>query len=233
MEKFCAIIPNRPGRELLYSNCLRQLNRMTRKPGKIYNINFSPKTESVDIGDRINEGVKLAKIEGFDLCYCIENDDAYPIDYFERFGNMEADFFGDENTIYYHLTQRAWELTSHQRRSSLFTTGFRISALKDFIFPTNTPFVDIALWKHAQWTKGKKMFVDSGAVGIKGHGIGKMGGKGHQQNMPNKDYDLKWLKSHINNESFKFYHDYFINNTERGEPFSGTKYFSWQELKHI
>lgn len=212
MEPFCVIIPNRPGREKLFDHCIWQINRMTLKPEMIYNIDYPAKGDGIDIGERMNEGVRMAKADGFDLCFVIENDDWYPINYFDRLitrfsnGNINFDFVfdavGSEDTIYYHLKNKTWELTTHQRRSSLFTTGFRISALKDFVFPTNTPFVDIALWKNI---KGRKKFVDTGAVGIKGHGAGLAAGKGHRQIMGNKDPNYSWLKSRVDLISFEFY----------------------------
>ncbi|HMK58332.1 MAG TPA: hypothetical protein VK462_04715 [Nitrososphaeraceae archaeon] len=176
---------------------------MTLKPEMIYNIDYPAKGDSVDIGDRVNEGIRMAKADGFDLCFVIENDDAYPQDYFERFGNTDGyQFFGSQDTIYYHIFNRTWEITSHPGRSSLFTTGFRISALNGYTLPINTPFVDIALWGHS---KGKKKFVNAGAIGIKGHGAGKMGGRGHIQVFPNKDPAFSWLKSHVDPVSFDFY----------------------------
>lgn len=205
MEKFCAIIPNRPGREKLYDFCIHQISKMTLKPDMIYNIDYPAVDDNVDICERVYDGMQRAKADGFDVCFIIENDDRYPPDYFQRFGSMYGyDFFGSPETIYYNINNRSWSRINHNLRSSLFTTGFRIKALEKFIFPKKTPFLDLEIWKHAK-PYSKRMINNTGAIGIKGHGIGLCGGKGHVMNLDKKDPYLNWLRSNMDNESFEFY----------------------------
>ena len=204
MEKFCAIIPNRPGREKLFDFCIYQLSKMTLKPDMVYNIDWIAIDDSIDISERIIDGINRAKADGFDLCFILENDDNYSEDYFKRYGNMsEHDFFGSQETIYYNIRNRTWSRLNHPNRSSLFTTGFRISALKNFIFP-KTAFVDIALWDHAKSYR-KKFIPNTGAIGIKNHGFGLCGGKGHTIQLSKQDAYYNWLRSNINREAFEFY----------------------------
>ena len=92
---------------------------------------------------------------------------------------------------------------SHPGRSSLFVTGFKLSALKDFNWPKKTErFLDISLWSYAKTKKRK--FVETSAIGIK-HNCGKVGGRGHAMVMKNLDNDLTWLKENVDKEAFEFY----------------------------
>lgn len=203
--RFCAIIPDRNDRQELTANCFRQLERMTLQPDEIFHINYAPKIQGYDLVERVNVGVNMAAAEGFDLCFIVENDDALPFNYFERFAPFmtDYDFFGDEQTYYYNIKTLRWSLFTHKHRSSLFTTGFKISALNNFEWPDNSkPFLDIDLWKYARHKK--RIFIDSGAIGIK-HNLGLCGGKGHIMKLKNHDPEMKWLKERVDKESFEFY----------------------------
>lgn len=202
-EKFAVIIPDRSDRPGLTLNCLDQLSRMTVRPDHIYHINWSPLDNRYDLVERIHNGVMRAVEDGVDLVFIIENDDAYPLDYFSRFGSMQADFFGDETTYYYNLKNRTFNSFSHPGRSSLFTTGFRISKIQGFQW-SGDQFLDLRLWKWAGEKNLNRLFITSGAIGIK-HGIGLCGGKGHRMILKNCDPELRWLKGRVDKESFLFY----------------------------
>jgi hypothetical protein len=203
--KFAVIIPDRGDRPELTDFCLRQLERMTLKPDEIFHINYAPKVDGYDLVERINVGVNMAAAEGFDLCFIFENDDYMPANYFEQFlPYFEThDFFGQEHSTYYNLRNLTHNRFDHPYRSSLFTTGFKISALNNFEWPDNSkPFLDIDIWKYARHKR--RIFVETGAIGIK-HALGLCGGKGHKMNMRNKDTDMSWLKARVDAESFEFY----------------------------
>jgi hypothetical protein len=207
MTKFCIIIPDRGDRRELTEFCLKQIDRMSVKPDKIYHINHKPQTEKVDLIHRVKTGINQAKADGFEYVFIFENDDYYPPYYFERYlaewGN--ADFIGDDKTTYYNLRNQTYRTFEHKFRSSLFTTAFRISALNNFdwnSFDQHTPFLDIKLWEYARFRKRK--FVQSDAIGVK-HGVGLCGGKGHGFKMPHFDEDISFLKSHVDNKAFEFY----------------------------
>lgn len=203
MEPFAVIIPDRGDRPELTANCFRQLNRMTLKPSEVFHINYTPITNDFDLVERVYDGVCQAKAKGFDLVFIVENDDSYPADYFERFGDMSADFFGDDLTFYYNLKNRTFKPFPHPGRSSLFTTGFRISKIQGFQFTGNN-FLDVRLWRYAADRALKRSFVHSGCIGIK-HGIGLLGGKGHTMNLPYQDPHMNWLRERVDNDSFQFY----------------------------
>jgi hypothetical protein len=204
--KFAVIIPDRRDRPEFTKNCLRQLERMTLKPDRVFHIDHPALGPGFDLIDRVRQGVSLAEQAGFDWCFIIENDDYYPANYFERFANYTFDysFLGQDYSDYYNLKNLTQNRFQHDYRASLFTTGFRISALNNFTWPENSkPFLDIELWKYARHKKRK--FIDTGALGIK-HGLGLCGGKGHQMNWPkNYDKDMNDLRKKVDAESFQFY----------------------------
>lgn len=209
--KFCCIIPDRGDRKELTDFCLKQLDRMTVKPDKIYHINHRPYVEGVDLVSRIKVGVNLAKEDGIDWCFVFENDDAYPENYFERYLPYlnDYDFIGDDKTIYYNIRTRRWSMFMHGKsngyRSSLFTTAFRISALNNFEWPAETPFLDLKIWEYARHKRRK--FIPSGAVGIK-HNTGKCGGKGHLMKLHNADPEMTFLKSKLQDYHIEFYEQF-------------------------
>jgi hypothetical protein len=203
--RFCAIIPDHGDRPELTAFCLRQLDRMTLKPSEIIHVNYNPERKGFDLVDRIVKGAANAALMDIDLCFIIENDDAMPANYFERFASFfpDYDFFGQDYSWYYNLKNLTYNRFDHPYRSSLFTTGFKISALNNFIWPDNSkPFLDIEIWKYARHKK--RIFIDTGAIGIK-HGVGLCGGKGHKFGMRNKDPEMKWLSERVDAESLEFY----------------------------
>lgn len=199
--KFAVIIPDRNDRKELLSFCLHQLARMNTKPDKIYIIDYPPKDGNFDLVPRIKKGVEQAKADGYDLVFIIENDDFYPADYFDNI--HDADFIGTDKTIYYNLKNNTWQEMKHPARSSLFTTGFKISALDGFNWPKQTEkFLDISLWNHAQ--RKKRAWRNTGAIGIK-TGIGLCAGVGHRATMKNDDRKREWLKANVDQEAWTFY----------------------------
>lgn len=202
--KFAAIVPDRGDRVQFFNHCVDQISRMTLKPDKVFAITYPPHSEDMDLVERVRCGIEQVIDIGIDLTFIIESDDSYPSNYFEQFQPYfdKYDFFGDAYSTYYNLRNKTYNTWHHPGRSSLFTTGFKISALEGFNWPAdNERFLDIRLW---QFAKGKKVkFVDTGAIGIK-HAVGKVGGKGHFMKMRNVDVDYKYLQSKTNG-SFEFY----------------------------
>lgn len=201
---FAVIIPTRD-RPQFFEHCREQMSRQTLKPTKVYAINYPSDNEDIDLVQRVKVGVDMAKSEGFDLVFIVEDDDALPSNYFERYSQhfKTADFIGDSQTTYYNILTLRWSSFSHPGRSSLFTTAFRISALNKFTWPPdNHKFLDMELWKYSVGRKRK--FVDSGAVGIK-HGQGLCGGKGHRMKLANADPAMNFLKGKLESYQIEFY----------------------------
>jgi hypothetical protein len=200
------ITPNRgQDRPQFLGFCADQLLRLNPKPAKIYMIDDEPMSDQVDIVPRLQAGVAMAKAKGIEYAFIIESDDYYPASYLSNFSSG-YDFYGFSTTIYYNLRNRSFKQQSHPGRSSLFCTGFKISALDGFVWPeNNTRFVDIALWNYCRQAKKKaQLLTINPTLGIK-HGIGLVGGKAHGWDMPNKDYDLKYLRSRVDDTAFEFY----------------------------
>jgi len=201
--KFSIIIPDRCDRKELTEHCFFQMDRQTLKPERIYHINYIPLDGEIDLTQRIIKGIDQSERDGIDKCFVVENDDYYPDDYFEKM-QFDCDMIGSEKTVYYNLKFKRLKFINHIGRSSLFCTGFRISKIKNFVFPLKN--LDIRLWLFAQNLKVK--FIETGAIGIK-HGIGLCGGIGHQFNASFvKDSSMVWLQQNTREESFEFYKSY-------------------------
>lgn len=205
---FATITPSRGDRPELLEFCKYQLSRMEVKPDKSYFIDYKPESERIDLVDRVKKGVEMAKADGFDIVFIVEDDDFYPTDYFKHFNRWDYTVWGVEQTTYYNLKSQTYTNFSHPGRSSLFTTGFKISAMNGFRWqaPKNR-FLDIALWEYAENSLlPKQLLSTTKAIGIK-HNVGLCAGKGHTTRGKNTDDDLKWLKQNVDSVAFDFYSD--------------------------
>lgn len=202
MVPFAVITPTRADRPELLEFCKHQVERMTIKPEKHYCITYRP-TTFPDLVERVKKGIDMAISDGFSFVFIIEDDDWYSKNYFELMNPTESDdFIGNDKTLMYHLGNRTYDTAEHPERSSLMNTGFRISALNDFIWPENTPYLDMFIWGHA--LDKRYRFVDNKTVSMK-HGIGMCGGKAHKKVFKNKDENLEWLNANVDSNSFEFY----------------------------
>ncbi len=200
---FATLTPDRNDRPELLEFCKHQLSRMNTKPTHSYFINYPAKAANVDLVERVREGIRQAKADGFDLVMIIENDDFYDRSYFDYL--PDTDFIGSIKTTYYNLKNRTYQDWTHPKRASLFTTGFKISALNDFEWPENSErFLDLSLWNYAVQKRKSIGWRETGAIGIK-HGIGLCGGRGHVQRNKYSDKDLEWLKANTDQDAFTFY----------------------------
>lgn len=206
MEKFATVTPHRGGeRPQFMDMCLLQLGRMGFDETIL--VNHKPHGNVFDLVPRIKLGIETAKAMGIDRVAIVEDDDFYQADYLQHINLDDYDFFGWGSTYYYNLRNRSWQRSYHQdTHSSLFCTAFRISALEGFRWPPDTHvWLDIELWKFAR--HNRRFFLsqeEPPCIGIK-HGIGKVGGKAHGFDMKNKDPDLSWLKSKVDDDAFRFY----------------------------
>lgn len=211
MERFAIIVPDRGDRPELLRKCLDQIKSFHGLSYMLIVVDFSTVSSKPDLVKRIYEGIGIAEDNDIDFVFIIENDDFYPADYLSKMGNPEGyDFIGCEHSYYYNLRNLTWQRFDHSHRSSLFNTGFRISAMNGFpwqrLIRQSDVFLDIEIWKWARRRNRRKIkFVEStGSIGIK-HGIGLCGGKGHRMEMINKDPEMKWLEARVDANSFEFY----------------------------
>lgn len=203
-EKFCTITPSRDRPQFL-EFCKHQISRMTIKPDASYFIDYPAEDLRKDLIPRIRKGIEMAKSDGFDNVYILEDDDWYPKDYFQRMPFNGEDFMGSNKTLCYSLRYHSWGFFTHGH-SSLFHTAFKISALTKFRWPDDdVAFLDLRLWKFANATRtNKHLLSEPVAISIK-HNIGLAGGKGHRMDYENKDYTREHLKSLVDPEAFVFY----------------------------
>lgn len=205
---FCTITPSRGGeRKEFFEFCVQQLVKLTGGKNN-YLMNEHPTGNEVDLVPRIRQGIALAKQDGFTHVYIVEDDDNYKSEYFQS--DLNFDFFGYSDTTYYHLKNRTYQKFTHPKRSSLFTTAFRISALDKFKWDKlklkdKHVFLDIEFWKFATQNRFKvRLLKDNPCLGVK-HNLGLCGGKAHKWTMKNKDHDLSFLKSRVDSDAYEFY----------------------------
>ena len=201
---YCTITPTRDDRPQFLNFCKHQLDRMSEgRPNFI--IDYKPRGTFPDLVPRIQVGIELAKEAGCEYIFIVENDDYYPIDYL-RTKVLDFDFWGCETTTYYNLRTRSYARYPHKHRSSLFCTGFKISAMDGFHWPSDTSvFLDLEIWDYAI-RKRKRISLDqhNPCLGIK-HGIGMCGGKGHRWDMVHKDKNYQYLQENVDADAFEFY----------------------------
>lgn len=211
--RIAIIIPDRNDRPLFLENCLRMMRAQTLCPDHIEIVNDEPINDEYDITLRYRLGYDRLRRKGFDIIALIENDDWYAFDYLETmvrswYSKGMPDLLGLNHTVYYNIKIRAYFTMHHTMRSSAMNTLIKPDL--DFKWcADNEPYTDIHLW---QTLKGeiitpKKLI----CMGIK-HGIGKLGGKMHIDKLARYEHlDLysEWLKSKLDEESFKFYSNYF------------------------
>lgn len=201
------LTPDRGDRNELLAHCKWQVSRYPTKHEHLI-VNYPAVSKNPDLTDRIKFGYEAAIDGCFDFVVIQENDDHYPEDYLLRMWSHfdRTDFIGSEFTYYYNLRNRTWERSMHPNHSSLFCTAFRVEAMKDFKWNNaHKVFLDLDIWRYARNPKFRRTFIDTGAIGIKGHGYGLSGGKGHIQKFNNADPDLEFLKKKVDAHSFDFY----------------------------
>ena len=208
--KIAAITPTRGDRPQFVEHCKYLMQAQTRRPDKHYVIDYAPLNNDCDLIPRIKKGIDLAKADGMDYIFIIEDDDYYSPNYIiemAQYCNFRNLFIGSEITTYYHLTEKGVNIMYHNYRASLFTTTFHINALNSFNWPANDcPNLDYFIWEFAE-DKQKTLYrLDPNiAIGIK-HGIGKCGGNGHNPNIiPYTKWELSELIT--DKKSLEFYNN--------------------------
>ena len=198
---------DRGDRKPLFDHCIWQASRFVSSYDAHILITRPPHSDKPDLTERVKEGYDEAVKLGVDWVIMMESDDWYPENYIHRIMSFagNADFIGSETTVYYNLVNRTWEKTTHPNHSSLFTTAFRVSAMKDFKWKSaHKVFLDLDLWRYARNKQFRRQFIETPAIGIKAN-MGLVGGKGHVMKMKNADPELSWLKERVDENSFEFY----------------------------
>lgn len=214
--KIGILIPTRGDRTEFLKFALEQMDRQTLKPDVIELVNDTPLSNDKDITWRYRIGCERLLSKDVDVVFLIEDDDYYADDYIECMVNAwdaaeRPQIFGIGETTYYHLELSSYNHHMHHERASAFSTMLTAEGIRNMKWPAdNYVFTDIELWKVL---KGKTFIPHKClALGIKGHKSGALfGGMGHIANRilyKNRDLELNWLKSNINDTAFNFYKTY-------------------------
>jgi len=187
--RIAAITPTRGDRPKFLENCITQMQNQTVKLDKHYIIDYPPTSNEVDLIERVKYGIELAKKDGIDFVFIIEDDDYYPTDFIEKTYKEGFDIIGYDSTVYYHIGIKGKKEMTHPERSSLFCTAFKTNALDFFEYPNPTePYLDLKIWKWGVKNLVYYLHHNILAVGIK-HGVGICGGNGHDVNRFKYDLD--------------------------------------------
>lgn len=206
--KIATITPTRGDRPQFFDFARVQLDNQTVQPDTRLYMAYEPENGVFDLTQRVRKGVAMAKNYGAEAVVIWEDDDNYPSDYIETLlpHLKHNDFVGFENTFYYNIKNKTWMHQAHPKRSSLFCTAFKLSAIEDFLWPADHfLWLDIRLWEHARDTRKKVKFIEiNPCTGIK-HGHGLCAGKSHNRVLEHSDKDLSFLKSRVEDYQFEFY----------------------------
>ena len=204
---YAAIIPNRGSERKLFVEWQKQ-RAYDCGYDHVFVIDYEPRSNAIDIYERIALGVSVAKKVNADYCSIIESDDFYGLDYLDTIKKRiepQTEIFGINQTIYYHLFSTGWKRMSHPGRSSLFCTTFKTGAFDKLPqVPSSKPYIDIEWWKDQNVVK--QLINDDLAVGIKhGNVFGRIGGNGHIMHYTKYDLHLTLLKGVLDADAFEFF----------------------------
>lgn len=204
--KVGVIIPDRNDRQKFLEHCKFMLSKQTMQPTFIEVVNFVNPTNNFDLTQRVRIGFDRLK----NICDCvliIENDDYYSENYIETMVNTwielgKPELLGTDYTYYYHVFKKQYRKLVHKGRASLMNTLINTNLNVNWC-DNNEVYLDLHIWKkHNGMTFTPEVPI---AVGIK-HGIGLCGGNGHNgMQFQENDFDLQFLKSIVDKESFNFY----------------------------
>ena len=117
--KIAAITPTRGDRPQFLAHCKYLMQQQTRQPDKHYIIDYEPISTEPDLVPRIKKGIELAKADGMDYIFIIEEDDFYPPNYINDIINEYhyLDVVGENPTMTYHLKTNKYNILNHTPRS--------------------------------------------------------------------------------------------------------------------
>lgn len=191
------------------------LNTQTLQPEIVLEVDYHPLSSQKDITQRYRYGYDWFRGMKMDLLCFWEDDDWYSPQYLEIMA-MEwiiagkPDLFGINYSIYYHIKEFAYFKMVHYQRSPAMATFIRPDMNLTWC-PDDEPYTDSHLWM-CSGIKGLLVSPENIiCMGIK-HGVGVSGGKHHNNEMERYIYpdpEKTFLKEHLDNDSFKFYSNYF------------------------
>lgn len=207
--KIAVLIPTRGNRENFLEFSMKRLKLQSLQPDEIILVNDPPVNNKIDVTWRYRLGLERASNLNCDLVFFWEDDDWYSSDYLSwMYTNWETNgrpaMFGIDETYYHHIKIHKNKYMKHHNRSSAFCMAVTTKILQ-YKWPSNDyPYFDLHMWKNY-----KGVAIPFGdrirAIGIK-HGIGMVGGGGHNVNFKwTNNNALKWFINIIDEESLNFY----------------------------
>lgn len=209
--KIGVLIPTRGDRSIFLEHAKKLIGKQTMKPDLIEIVDDKPLSKGKDITWRYRLGCERLFSKGADVIIFWEDDDWYSPLYIqtlfcEWLKAGKPDIFGINTTVYYHLRSRKYvELGEGNKKASAMATMVTKSVI-NIPYPSDDyVWFDIWIWERL---KGFSIPVQRPLnLGIK-HGIGLTGGIGHNAGASiykKYDYNLKYLHSVVDSESFQFY----------------------------
>ena len=209
--KIGVIMPHRNDRHLFLEQFHRIIAKQTLQPTLIEIVDYIPVSDEVDITPRYRLGYNNLRNKGLDIIAFMEVDDWYSNDYLEIMAknwvkNNKPEMFGPNYTIYYNLRLKAHFTFNHTRRCSMMCTMMKPDMDIEW-GPETNPFTDSYLWLHS---KDRLTFAPEKIIclGIK-HGIGKCGGRWHDEGLEKYCDNSINLKTIMDNEDYLFYSNLF------------------------
>lgn len=222
MNNIAILSIHRGDRPRFLHNLNRMIEKQTLQPSCVHFVDYPPNDDLCDISKRYRNGYEyLSSLPNIELIIIMEVDDYYSPNYIETVYNQwllnnKPDIIGQSYTIYYNIRMFSYFMFNHLERSSMMNTAIK-SRLK-IAWPVDTePYTDTHLWmtqKHLSKVIFKPEAIT--CIGIK-HGVGMTGGSFHTTKLHRYqsihkgvvDLNKEFLKRNMDEESFKFYSEYF------------------------
>lgn len=210
--KVGVLVPTRGNRPEFLQQCKHLISQQTVAPFKVLIRDEKPDNDLPDITKRYRLGSKQLFSEGCTVVLFWEDDDWYAPNYIERmlFEWIKAgkpQIFGVGQSTYYHLFVHKYHTITHPGRASNMATLVTKAVTKIEWCSDDFPYTDLHLWKvldGATFVPEKPV-----CMGLK-HGIGMVGGGGHQHDWYRYDNDDKH-EEHLlktTGSDFLFYHSF-------------------------
>lgn len=209
--KVGVLVPTRGNRSMFLHQAKKMIARQSVRPNFIEIVDDKPKSNAVDITWRYRTGCERLVAKGADVIVFWEDDDWYAKKYIETMvkkwaAHGKPTIFGIDSTVYYHLITNKFRKFEHPNRASMMSTMVTKDIINKKCWPDDDyAYCDLHLWKELN---GKTFQPETQInIGIK-HGIGLVGGGGHQidwERYNSHDHDMSWLLYRIPKIDHPFY----------------------------
>jgi len=188
------VVPTRGDRPLFLKHCKWLLARQRLQPDHICIVDYPPRDNKFDLIERYKYGFnKLFRNHHCHIVFLWEDDDWYSPDYIglmmdEWMRAGKPDLFGIQETIYYNINLRKYNILRHEGRASAMSSMTTRAVLHIPLDRKDQVFMDYNMWLGLRAgsaqpggiaNKKAISFEKPICIGIK-HGVGKCAGIGHR-----------------------------------------------------